>query len=188
MTPIDAVHGTATNPIDQLQQRGIARYAWCPSFAQTPDARVGIEGLRLVRLLCRRRLGNHRDSLVLHCDFICWADLLTTPGGRSRLSGGADSLRACRRSRWNLACCAREHALGAQSGCVFPGAHLPAQQKSLVQVVRSNLRATTLNTRFYPLRRPLLLQCSFGIRRLTPPRLLSMNFWQPASMLIWSEM
>ena len=52
--------------------------------------------------------------------------------------------------------CTKERALGAQSGCVFPGAHLPAQQKHLVQVVRSNLRATTLNTTSYPLSRPLL--------------------------------
>ena len=61
-------------------------------------------------------------------------------------------------------------------------------EKSLVQVVRSNLPAPTQSTTFYPLLRPRLLQPSFGTKRLTPPRLRNTNFWQPASTSIWSKM
>ena len=38
---------------------------------------------------------------------------------------------------------AKEHAVGVQTGCGLLGAHLPAQQKSLVHPVHSNLHATT---------------------------------------------
>ena len=44
------------------------------------------------------------------------------------------------------------------------------------------------HTRFCPPQRPLLLQPGFGIVKCTPTRLLSMNFWQPASTWIWSKM
>ena len=82
-----------------------------------------------------------------------------------------------RRSLWF----AKEHAPGVKSGCRLVAWPLPALQKGLVQADHSNLHATTRNTRFYPLLRPLLLQHSFGIKSLTRPRHRSMNFWQPAS-------
>ena len=89
-----------------------------------------------------------------------------------------------RRSLWF----AREHVLRVQTGCRLVAWWPRAPQKSLAQVVRSTLHVPTQNTRFYPLLRLLLLQPSFGIKRLTPPRLRNMNFWQPASRSIWSKM
>ena len=83
---------------------------------------------------------------------------------------------------------AKEHALAVQIGCRLLVRSPPAKQKSLALLVRSNLHANTRSTRFYPLLRPPLLQPSFGIKRLTPPRLRNMNFWQPASTLVWSKM
>ena len=66
---------------------------------------------------------------------------------------------------------------------------LAARQKSLVQPVHSNLHVTTRNTRFYPLLRLLLLQRNFGIKKKTHPTKASQHdFWQPASMSIWSKM
>ena len=75
---------------------------------------------------------------------------------------------------------------------LLPGCRLVAwwplaPQKGLAQVVRSILHSPTQSTRFYPLPRALLLERSFGIKRLTPPRLRSMNFWRPALMLICSS-
>ena len=46
---------------------------------------------------------------------------------------------------------AKEHALGVLPGCGLVARRPLAPQKSLVQVVRSNLHVTTRNTRFYPL-------------------------------------
>ena len=74
---------------------------------------------------------------------------------------------------------AKERALAGRTGCMLLIGRRLAKQKGLVQPVRSNLHATRWNTRFYPLLRPLRLQCSFGIKRLTPPRLHSMRLLQP---------
>ena len=89
-----------------------------------------------------------------------------------------------RRSLWF----AKELAPGVKGGCGLVACPPPAPQKGLVQADHSNLHATTRNTRFYLLLRPLLLQHSFGIRSLTRPRPPSMNFWQPASAWMWTKM
>ena len=74
---------------------------------------------------------------------------------------------------------AKERALAGRTGCMLLIGRRLAKQKGLVQPVRSNLHATRWNTRFYPLLRPLRLQCSFGMKRLTRPRLHSLRLLQP---------
>ena len=69
-----------------------------------------------------------------------------------------------RRSLW----LAKERAPGVKSGCISVAWPPPAPQKGLVQADHSNLHATTRNTRFYPLLRPLLLQPSFGDKKSHP--------------------